>query len=257
MNLQYLNYKEPLKPVEEGFGYLGTLAQTEDGEQVQCHLCGELCFNLGSHVFAKHGLKAREYREKFQLGRTTPLCSDAWSARCKEAKVEMWQSFSEAEREARRQLMREVQKKTNRVGNPRSLEALNKDGMCPDQLVEKIQLLAEKIGHSPTHAEFVIEYDGKYVGAITRTFGSWNSAKKMAGLTPCKSGSRIPHNRAHYTNDVLLEYLRNYYKEKKVVPTKSDWERGFLPSYYLYVHRFGGIVKARELAGINKKPLVC
>lgn len=33
MNLIYLNYKLPLKSVDNGFGYIGTLAQTEDLEQ--------------------------------------------------------------------------------------------------------------------------------------------------------------------------------------------------------------------------------
>ena len=250
MELQYLNYKEPLKPVEDGFGYLGTLAQTQDSELVQCHICGGLYNNLGIHAYFKHGVKAKEYRERFQLGKTTPLCSDKWSEKCKSDKVKMWESMSESDREARKELMRNAQKQTERVGNPTSLEVQNKRGMCPDQLIEKIQDLAEKLGKSPTHAEFVTEYDGKYVGAINRTFGSWNGAKKMAGLIPCKTGARTPHNRSEYTNEVLLEYLRSAYKEKGSKPTKSDWNRGFLPSYYLYIHRFGGIVNARKLAGI-------
>jgi hypothetical protein len=251
MQLTYLNYKQPLKAVEDGFGYLGTLAQTEDKQLVQCHICGELCANLGIHAYFRHGMKALEYRTKFQLGRTTPLCSDAWSEKCKQSKIKMWEALSGAEKEARRELMRQAQQKTKRVGNPRSLESLNKDGMCPDQLIEKIQDLEKKLNHSPSHAEFVTEYGGKYTGAITRTFGTWNGAKKMAGLLPCKSGSKVPHNKSRYSNDVLLEFLRTAYKEKGVVPTYSDWKKGFLPSYYLYQHRFGSIVKARQLAGIE------
>jgi len=158
MKLVYLNYKEPLKKVEEGFGFLGTLAQTENGEEVQCHICGGVYENLGNHVWQKHEMKARDYRAKFQLGMRTPLCSDKWSEKCKLVKLEMWERMSEEEREDRRQLMREAQKKTERVGNPRSLEALNKDGMCPDQLVEYIQKCAEKLGKSPTFKEFENEY---------------------------------------------------------------------------------------------------
>lgn len=250
MKLQYLNYKEPLKPVEEGHGFFGTLAQTEDGTLVQCHICGHLVENLGSHAWVKHLVKAKEYRAKFQLGRTTPLCSDAWSEKYKTMKMELWERMSEEEREARRESMRKAQQKTERVGNPVSLEILNKKGMCPDQLIEKIQQCATKLGHSPSHKEFVAEYNGKYVGAINRTFGNWNSAKKMSGLTPNKSGSRIPHNRSQYSNDDLLEYLRNFHKEKGYKPTHADWQRGFLPSYNLYRHRFGGVAKARKLAGI-------
>jgi hypothetical protein len=250
MNLTYLNYKEPLKPVEEGFGFLGTLAQTETGDEVQCHICGGLYENLGHHAWVRHRIKAKEYRVKFQLGKTTPLCSDKWSEKCKQKKLETWERMSDEERENRREMMRQAQQRTERVGNPRSLEALNKDGMCPDQLIEHIQKCAEKLGKSPTFKEFENEYNGKYVGAINRTFGSWNGAKKMAGLVMCKTGSQKPHNRSEYTNEVLLEYLRSFYKEKGYKPTHSDWVRGFLPSYYLYRHRFGGVRKARELAGI-------
>lgn len=251
MKLNYLNYKEPLKKVEEGFGYLGTLAQTDNKELVQCHICGGLYENLGLHSFQKHGLKAREYRIKFQLGLRTPLCSDEWTRKCKQIKLDAWNNMTSDEKEARRELMREAQRTANRVGQPRSLEALNKDGMCPDQLIQEIQTLAEKLGHSPTHAEFTKEYDGKFIGAINRTFGSWNGAKTIAGLERCKSGSLVAHNRAPFTDEELLEYLRSFYKEKKEVPTNSDFKKGFLPSYNLYRHRFGGIEKARIAAGIK------
>jgi len=250
MKLQYLNYKLPLKPVTDGFGYLGTLAQTEDGCQVQCHVCGLLVENLGYHAWVKHQIKAVEYRATFQLGRTTPLCSDQLSEKCKETKRLAWSQMSEDEREARRNLMREAQTRAVRIGKPRSLEALNKDGMCPDQLIEKIKQCADKLKHSPTLSEFRTEYDGKYEGAIKRTFGSWNAAKEMSGLVKCKTGSRVPHNRIAFTNEDLLAFLRSFKKEKGTVPTYSDWRRGFLPSYYLYKHRFGGIAKAREAAGI-------
>ena len=254
VKLQYLNYKEPLTPVEEGHGYLGTLAQTENKDLVQCHKCGELVENLGQHAWLKHQMKARDYRVTYKLGLRTPLCSDNYSEKQKAIKLKQRASMSEEEREAKREAMREVQRQANRVGNPRSLEALNKDGMCPDQLIEKIHLLAEKLGKSPTHEEFRQEYDGKYIGAINRTFGSWNGAKHMAGFKPNKSGSKVPHNRSPYTNEQLLEFLRSAYKEKGSLPTFSDWRKGFLPSYNLYRHRFGGIQKARSLA-FGDKPL--
>lgn len=251
MKLQYLNYKLPLKPVENGHGYMGTLGQTEDGELVQCHICGDLVKNLGHHAFFKHEMKAKEYREKFQLGKRTALCSDLFSKERKERGLKNWAKLSEEEKRSRIETMH---KHTDRSkGNPRTLEALNKDGMCPDQLLERIQEVADKVGHSPTHQEFIKHYKGKYVGAINRTFGSWNGAKRILKLHPCKPGSEIPHNRSKYTNDQLIGYLRSFYKEKKEIPTHADCKRGFLPSWYLYQHRFGGMKKARQLAGIPQK----
>lgn len=250
MNLHYLNYKLPLKPVEDGHGFLGTLAQTEDGALVQCHICGAVVENLGHHAWVKHEMKAREYRVKFQLGLRTPLCSDTWSEKYKTIKAEQWANMTDEERESRKQSMIEAQKKARRVGQPVSLENLNKKGMCPDQLIEKIQQCAESLGHSPSFKEFEAEYKGKYVGAIMRTFGSWNGAKHIAQLEPLKSGSKVPHNRSPYTDEQLLEFLRSFKKEKGYTPTHSDWRKGFLPSYHVYKHRFGGIQKAREMAGI-------
>ena len=251
MELQHLNYKEPLTKVEDGHGYYGTLSQTKNGELVQCHICSELVENLGTHVWVKHNVRAVEYREKFKLGKRTPLCSDKFGEKLKHMAVIRYNRLTETEKAERRQKMIEAQKKAVRVGNPTSLQIQNKRGMCPDQLIEKIQLLADKLGESPTHKQFIREYNGKYVGAINRTFGSWNAAKHMAGFAPRQSGSKVPHNRAPYTNEQLLEFLRSAYKEKGSAPTYSDWRKGFLPSYYLYKHRFGGISKARKAAGIT------
>lgn len=250
--LVYLNYKEPLKPVENGHGYLGTLAQTDDGEFVQCHICGQLCYNLGSHVFNFHNLKADEYRQKFQLGRRTPLCSDVASKDYKNRALDRMAKMTPDERQEQIDNMRAVAKLSHSKGNPRSLEALNKDGMCPDQLISHILKCAEALSKNPTHKDFTEFYGGKYVGAINRTFGSWNSAKKQANLAPNKSGSRIVWNKgqSRYTDEMLLEYLSNHYKQTKKPPTASDWKRRFLPDYHIYLKRFGSIRKAREMAGI-------
>lgn len=253
MELVYLNYKEPLKAVEGGHGYYGTLAQTENNELVQCHICGELCENLGIHAWMRHGMKATEYREQYQLGKRTPLCSDACSQRCKQSKITMWENMTEQEREQRRELMRVAQKESVRLGKPRSLEALNKDGMCPDQLISHILKCSESLGKSPTHKEFTEFYKGKYVGAINRTFGSWNNAKRQANLEPNKSGSRVAWNRGYsrYTDAMLLEYVRNHQAVTKTSVSSSDWRRGFLPDLHIYLKRFGGIQKVRELCNNN------
>lgn len=248
MELLQLNYKKPLKKVEDGFGYLGTISQTKNGELVECHICGHLVDNLGLHAWQKHQIKASEYRDMFQLGKRTPLCSDSFSEKKSNEWQKRWNKLTLEEQQERIAQMREAQKNTVRVGNPTTLEIQNKRGMCPDQLIEKIEQLADKLGKSPSYQQFLDEYKGKYVGAILRTFGSWNAAKHIAGFPPLKTGSKVPHNRSPYTDEQLLEFLRSFKKEKQRNPTYSDWRRGFLPSYHLYKHRFGGIEKARQKA---------
>lgn len=256
MKLQYLNYKEPLTPCPDGHGYLGTLAQTENGEKVQCHICGELCYNLGAHAFNKHQIRASEYREKFQLGRRTPLCSDKATQDYKNSATARYTALSDDEKRARIESMKAAAQKATRVGQPHSLESLNKNGMCPDQLIARIVECAEAIGESPTHEQFKAHFAGKYVGAIVRTFGTWNAAKKQANLAPNKPGSRTPWNKgkSRYTDEMLLEYVRNRREMTGTWPTSSDWRRGFLPDYHIYLQRFGSMQGIRTAVENSSQP---
>lgn len=87
-NLLYENYKEPLKQIEKGkgYGYYGTLALTEDGEYVQCHICGNLFPNVGMHL-RKHKIAARDYKEKYGLALETGLVSEPERRRLQELVV--------------------------------------------------------------------------------------------------------------------------------------------------------------------------
>ena len=59
-------------------GELGVLL--DDGERVQCHVCGEWYLHLGVHTNAAHGLTADAYRRRFGLMRKTKLGGPAWLA---------------------------------------------------------------------------------------------------------------------------------------------------------------------------------
>lgn len=59
-------------------GELGVLR--DDGEKVQCHVCGEWFGHLGGHAAHAHGLGADEYRRRFGLMRKTKLGGPAWLA---------------------------------------------------------------------------------------------------------------------------------------------------------------------------------
>ena len=57
---------------------LGQLV-SDDGERVQCHICGRWFIYLTPHLRWKHNLTCDEYREDFGLNRTQPLCSESLS----------------------------------------------------------------------------------------------------------------------------------------------------------------------------------
>ena len=250
MKLVYLNYKDPLSEVENGYGYVGALAQTEEGDKVQCHICGELFYNLGAHIFNTHNMKSRDYREKFGLGLRTPLCSDKASEDYKQRALKIYNSLSESERQAKKEQMAEVGR--NAPKRPRTLtaEELNRKGICPDQLIDKIQVCAAALGHTPSKIEFDKYYSTeRFFQPIIRTFGSWSNALKTAGYLPkrARTGGTMPR----YTDEDLLRLMKEYAERTKRTPTAVDCHRGYLPSFKVYQKRFGSIKKARLLAGID------
>jgi hypothetical protein len=74
-------------------------------------------------------------------------------------------------------------------------------------------------------------------------FGSWNAAKRQAGLTP----------RRFATREELLDVLRRLGEELGRVPGAKDLDlrRGTLPSKSLYWHTFGSLSAALREAGFD------
>ena len=62
---------------------LGELVVVEDGDRVVCHVCGRAFAFLPGHL-GRHRLTAGEYRERFGLGLSTPLCAPTVLARRRE-----------------------------------------------------------------------------------------------------------------------------------------------------------------------------
>lgn len=52
---------------------------SDNGERVQCHICGRWFIYLAPHLRWKHNLTCDEYREDFGLNRTQPLCAESLS----------------------------------------------------------------------------------------------------------------------------------------------------------------------------------
>jgi len=78
---------------------------------------------------------------------------------------------------------------------------------------------------------------------VIEHFGTWNAAKRAAGLFP----------RRFLTRDELLTQLRNLGEELGRTPTARDLgERGrSLPSASLYAHTFGSLADALREAGFE------
>lgn len=261
------NYKTPLRaiPRRQGFGYYGTIAITRDGREIQCHLCGKLFTNLSAHVWQSHKVKVRDYRSQFQLSPDTALISEVFRQELKQKTLDWVKTLSPEQKEEMKQKTQaaraEYFEKRMPLPQPKaSLEQKNERGSCPDQLLDKVLEVAKKLGHTPSLAEFIDQTGGqRYKHLIFATFGSWKRALELLGMTPQPGGKRKkPINRIEgrfeYTEDELLEHLKIFVEIHNRIPTHTDCKRGLIPGEYSY-KRLGGLVKARELAGIEVPPI--
>jgi len=113
-----------------------------------------------------------------------------------------------------------------------------------DQIVQQLKDCAVRIGRSPTMREFEAD-PGTTVHpqTVIEHFGSWNAAKRTAGLVPRRFASR----------EELVRLLRALGDELGRMPTAKDIEarRGRMPSKSLYWHTFGSLTNALREAGFD------
>jgi hypothetical protein len=253
-DLVWRNYKEPLRPVKDGYGYYGTLAQTKDGSFVQCHLCGQLFGDLGKHA-KHHGFTARGYKIEFGL----PVNGGLVSENLRQKLSKAFTSFREnrpdiEEKRAKAQKLYTDRlklglKKYKAEVSTSSLEKQNKAGNCPDQIVDWFKKLEQKYNRIPSVAEFERE-SGISCERVKTAFGSWASAVAVAGFQP-RVSSHDPNFKWKISKEMMLAGMRNFYAINGWSPTSGDFERGLLPGEYRHIkHYFGSLYEARRQAGV-------
>jgi hypothetical protein len=112
------------------------------------------------------------------------------------------------------------------------------------ELLDELRASAERLGRSPTMREFADDPKARvHPQTVIEHFGSWNAAKREAGLVP----------RRFATRQELLQVLRGLGEELGRTPTARDLEarRGRLPSKSLYWHTFGSLTTALREAGFD------
>src|SRR5918993_2894735 len=113
-----------------------------------------------------------------------------------------------------------------------------------DELLEELRACAERLGRSPTMREFADDPQTRvHPQTVIEHFGSWNAAKREAGLVP----------RRFATREELLGVLRDLGEELGRTPTARDLDerRGALPSKSLIWHTFGSLTTALREAGFD------
>jgi len=240
----FYGYKEPLVKFDGGFGYKGVLSYNKDKDKVQCHFCGYAFRTLNSHLKI-HGLTVKEYKIKTGLANTTALIGEGTRIKLLDRpRYDSLKALKKAHKNRKLALSKGLKDPNVPEDRKARLEFYNKKGSCPDQLLDKIRKTIKSYGRVPTQKEFHKFNGGRFIGSIYRTFGNWRNALKLINKKPEKRGN-LP-----YSREELLEAMKMFYKVNGRTPRWSDFRRGLLPTYELYLKHFGGLNKAREEAGV-------
>ena len=113
-----------------------------------------------------------------------------------------------------------------------------------EQILEQLRASAERLGRSPTMREFAADPETQvHPQTVIEHFGTWNAAKRAAGLVP----------RRFVTREELVRLLRELGEELGRTPTARDLDerRGSMPSKSLIWHTFGSLTTALREAGFD------
>jgi hypothetical protein len=113
-----------------------------------------------------------------------------------------------------------------------------------EEILEELRAAAERLGRSPTMREFAQDPEARvHPQTVIEHFGTWNAAKRAAGLYP----------RRFLTREDLLAQLQALGRELGRTPKTRDLasRRRALPSASLYAHTFGSFANALREAGFD------
>jgi len=113
-----------------------------------------------------------------------------------------------------------------------------------DEILAQLTDSAARLGRSPTMREFAADAATTvHPQTVIEHFGSWNAAKRKAGLVP----------RRFATREELLGQLRRLGEELGRTPTARDIDerKGSMPSKSLLWHTFGSLAQALREAGFD------
>jgi hypothetical protein len=113
-----------------------------------------------------------------------------------------------------------------------------------EQIIEQLTACAERLGRSPTMREFESDPETTvHPQTVIQHFGSWNKAKRAAGLVPRRFATRAD----------LVRLLRELGEQLGRTPTARDLDehRASMPSKSLYWHTFGSLTAALREAGFD------
>ena len=125
-----------------------------------------------------------------------------------------------------------------------SFQAAIRRRYTDEQILDELRASARRLGRSPTMKEFGADAGTRlHPQTVIEHFGTWNAAKRAAGLVP----------RRFVTRAELIGVLKSLGAELGRVPNARDLDerRGQVPSKSLYWHTFGSLASALREAGFD------
>jgi hypothetical protein len=113
-----------------------------------------------------------------------------------------------------------------------------------EEILDELRASAARLGRSPTMREFAADEQASvHPQTVIEHFGTWNAAKRAAGLTARRFISR----------EEMLRQLQDLGEELGRVPTARDVQeaRGRVASKSLIWHTFGSLTSALREAGFD------
>lgn len=215
-NVTFYNYKEPLMKYTKGFGFVGALVFDSESDRIQCHLCGEWFGSLPHHLKREHAMKASEYKDEVGLLQTTALISES-------ARAKLIASGLDKRLQNLRAGGKKTQEQKTKISNTLKITAqkeeyLNLKGICPEQLIDRLQKRYKKEGDKFSTKNI------SFSSNLKRVYGSIKNACEIAGVPYRKPGmNRSYENRSKYNRMDMVEYMKDFYLENKRFPRKGDF----------------------------------
>jgi len=229
----------PFEEVKDGFGFYGVLLLDTLTNKIQCHICGEWFYSLSSHLKNAHLMTTREYKEKFGLNMTTPLCSPSVSKKLSKNMLENHKRYPLKMRNG--DIKKAVRNSLKSPYRKASIQRRNCSGRCSLQIISRLRKIAEENGGNIS-ARQLRRIDYRLYKAIEYWFPTFNIAKEKAGIKKNSVKKRLGEKE-------LIKILVLFYKKFHRFPSLYQLEKNKgLPCASTYIRHFGSYERAKLLA---------
>ncbi len=232
------DYKEPILPVEGGYGWYGLQSYNEQG-QLMCNECGVFRNALSLHV-REHKLSVKQYKIKYSLMSKTKLVSEDITNKFRDI-AKKNHSLDKTPEVTRKAVIAMLKARREKKGKPLPLEFLNKQGTCPAQCLSRLIAISCIEGDKPTVRQ-IRNHDSSLEGLLISRFGSLNKARQIVKLMP---------NIAEpvYTRRMIIEDMIGFYRKYHRWPLRKDYDSGLMICRKSTLsYKNGGLINLRQEA---------